>query len=55
MQERNAMLQDDLTSSGEDAARTLRAIHWAFIVMWIGLGIILFLLAALVFVYMRAG
>ena len=55
MHKHNVMLQDDLAATGEDTAQARRGVHWAFIVMGIGLGMMLFLTAVLVFIFMRAG
>lgn len=55
MQKHNVMLQDDLSGTGEDTAQSGRGVHWAFIVMGIGLGIMVFLMAVLYFVYMSRG
>lgn len=55
MHKHNVLLQDDLAVTGEDTAQASRGVHWAFIVMGIGLGIILFLMAVLYFVYVSLG
>ena len=55
MQKHNVLLQDDLAATGQDTAQARRGVHWGFIVMGIGLGIMVFLMAVLYFVYMRLG
>ena len=55
MQKHNVLLQDDLAGTGEDTAQASRGVHWGFIVIGIGLGMMLFLTAVLVFIFMRAG
>ena len=52
MQERNVLLQDDLSLTGEDTAQPGRGIHWAFYVAGIGLGLMIFLMAVLAIVYL---
>jgi hypothetical protein len=55
MHEHNVLLQDDVAATGEDTAQPSRGVHWAFYVAGIGIGIMIFLLAVLVLVYLRAG
>lgn len=55
MHKHNVMLQDDMAGTGEDTAQASRGVHWGFIVMGIGLGMMLFLTAVLVFIFMRTG
>ena len=55
MHKHNVMLQDDLAATGEDTAQARRGVHWGFIVMGIGLGIMVFLMAVLYFVYVSLG
>ena len=55
MHEHNVLLQDDVAATGEDTAQPSRGVHWAFYVAGIGLGIMLFMLAVVAFVYLRAG
>jgi hypothetical protein len=55
MHKHNILLQDDMAATGEDTAQAGRGVHWGFIVMGIGLGIMVFLMAVLYFVYMLVG
>ena len=55
MRKHNLLLQDDLSATGEDTAQASRGVHWAFIVMGIGLGIMVFLMAVLYFLYVSRG
>ena len=55
MHEHNVILQDDVAATGEDTAQPSHGVHWAFYVAGIGIGIMIFLLAVLVLVYLRAG
>lgn len=54
MHKQNVLLQDDLAITGEDTAQPARGVHWAFYVAGIGIGIMIFLSAVLIFVYLSS-
>ena len=51
MHKNNVLLQDDLDANGQDTAQASRGVHWAFYVAGIGIGMMIFLMGALIFVY----